>query len=55
MNSISKKKIYIFDANVFINLHRIDMHSIRLPDEVWVKLDELMMDGKYRIAQFMMK
>lgn len=46
MNSISKKKIYIFDANVFINLHRIDMHSIRLPDEVWVKLDELMMDGK---------
>lgn len=41
-----KEKVYIFDANVFINLHRIDMHSIRLPDEVWTKLDELMTDGK---------
>lgn len=46
MNAISKEKIYIFDANVFINLHRIDMYSIRLPDEVWAKLDALMTSGK---------
>lgn len=46
MTPDGKEKIYIFDANVFINLHRIDMHSIRLPDEVWTKLDELMTNGK---------
>ena len=46
MTLASKEKIYIFDANVFINLHRIDMHSIRLPTEVWTKLHELMTSGK---------
>lgn len=46
MNHIDKGKIYIFDANVFINLHRINKHSIPLPNEVWEKLGELMDKGK---------
>jgi len=46
MQPTNREKVYIFDANVFINLHRIDMHSIRLPDEVWTKLDEMMTGGK---------
>lgn len=41
-----KERVYIFDACVFINLHQIDTRSIRLPDDIWDKLDELILSGK---------
>jgi hypothetical protein len=46
MHPAKKEKVYIFDACVFITLHQIDLRSIRLPDEIWNKLDELIVEGK---------
>jgi len=40
-----KDRVYIFDTSVFLNLYLIDRDSMRLPDEVWDKLDELMQEG----------
>ena len=45
MDTHGPRKVYIFDASVFITLHRIDMDSIRLPQSVWDKLDSLLVAG----------
>lgn len=46
MNSVAKEKIYIFDANAFIELGQIDEHVMELPPDVWKHLDVMMSNGQ---------
>ena len=46
MNVTKKNRLYIFDASVFINLYLIDTRTFELPQAIWDKLDELMLEGK---------
>ncbi|HVI69278.1 MAG TPA: DUF4411 family protein [Magnetospirillaceae bacterium] len=42
VQATTKERIYVFDSSIFINLNRINEHSIEIPKDVWDKLDELM-------------
>ena len=46
MSTPKPARVYIFDASVFINLHLIDTRTFELPQEIWDKLDELMLEGR---------
>ncbi|MFA5188285.1 MAG: DUF4411 family protein [Patescibacteria group bacterium] len=46
MNSVPQKKIYCFDTSAFLALSRTSETVIRIPDELWNHLENMMKDGE---------
>jgi hypothetical protein len=55
MTAAKKQRVYVFDADAFILLNRIDENVMELPKEIWDRLDDLMKKGQLISSRYVYK